>query len=277
MQNTLSPAPLYPQLPLVAFVGGGNIATALIGGLVGCGICGTRTIVIEPSETQRLNLIERYQVNAIGTPGEELRDAGIVVWAVKPQVFASAARSCRPWLSDALHLSVMAGIRAQEVSERTGSLRVARAIPNTAAAVGKGMSGLHAASDMDSGDRLLAETVMAATGRTLWVDRESDLDAVTAISGSGPAYFLYFVEAMLQAARELGLSPTQGRLLAHATLEGTANLLGNSGRAPDELRKQVTSPGGTTQAAMEVLEASDVKGSLIRAIKAAHARSIQMT
>ena len=127
MQNTLSPAPLYPQLPLVAFVGGGNIATALIGGLVGCGICGTRTIVIEPSETQRLNLIERYQDNAIGTPGEELRDAGIVVWAVKPQVFASAARSCRPWLSDALHLSVMAGIRARPLYAGIDDTRGVRA------------------------------------------------------------------------------------------------------------------------------------------------------
>ena len=173
-----------------------------------------------------------------------------MVWAVKPQLFAAAAAPCAPFVGGALQLSVMAGIRSDAIARATGSARVVRAMPNTPALIGRGIAGLFARDAVSAAERAEVEPLLAPTGQTLWVAREADLDAVTALSGSGPAYVFYFLEAMMQAAAEMGLSPEQGRRLALATFDGATALAAASSEPPEVLRAQVTSKGGTTYAAL---------------------------
>ena len=183
---------------------------------------------------------------------------------------------CAASVRGALQLSVMAGIRSAAIVAATGSPRVVRAMPNTPALIGQGIAGLYATQAVSDDERAAVEQVLAPTGQLVWVAREEDLDAVTAVSGSGPAYVFYVVEAMMQAAVDMGLSPEQGRRLALATVAGAAALAQQSDESPAVLRERVTSKGGTTHAAISSLEADGVKAAFVKALRAAQQRAREL-
>lgn len=262
--------------PIVAFIGGGNMASALIGGLVQSGTAPARIRVVEPSEPQRQALLQRFGVRAQAAADPSLATASTVVWAVKPQLFKAAAEPCSAFVSSALQLSVMAGIRSAAIEVATGTARIVRAMPNTPALIGQGMAGLHAREEVSAHERAQVERLFAPTGRSVWVQEEADLDAVTALSGSGPAYAFYLIEAMVDAAQRMGLSAEQGREMAIQTILGASALAQHSPLSPAELRAQVTSKGGTTHAALTHLEARRVKESVVEALLAAQARAREL-
>ena len=262
--------------PRLAFVGGGNMASAILGGLVAAGHPRERVVVVEPHAPQADVVREKFGVRVEAAGGEALAGAEIVVWAVKPQVFAEAAAPCRPFVGGALQLSVMAGIRSDAIARATGAERVVRAMPNTPALIGEGIAGLYARPAVTPADRAAIEAVLAPTGESLWVAQESDLDAVTALSGSGPAYVFFFIEAMIQAAADMGLPPEQGRRLAQATFKGATALARASDESPETLRARVTSKGGTTHAAITAMEAAGVKEAIVQALRAAQARAREL-
>jgi len=262
--------------PVIAFVGGGNMAGALIGGLLRRGQPASTIRVVEPAPARLDRLAADFGVAAQPAADARLREAAIVVWAVKPQAFADAAPPCAPFVAGALQLSVMAGVRSDALARASGSERVVRAMPNTPALIGQGIAGLYARPAVDAGERATVERLLAPTGATLWVEREADLDAVTALSGSGPAYVFYLIEAMMAAAREMGLDDAQGRALAQATVAGAAALAMQSSESPAALRAQVTSPGGTTHAAISALDAAGVGAAIVAAIRAAERRAREL-
>ena len=260
----------------IAFIGGGNMASAIIGGLVKSGRDARTILVIDPGDAQRDKLHREVGVQALPAADSSLEAASLVVWAVKPQYFQAAALPCVPHVERALHLSVMAGIRSDAIAHAARTQRVVRAMPNTPALIGQGIAGLYARDAVGTDERRRVEQVLAPTGQVLWVDREEDLDAVTALSGSGPAYVYYFVEAMMQAAREMGLSAEQGKRLALATFAGATSLAAASDEPPELLRERVTSKGGTTHAALTALEAGGVKAAFVKALKAARQRAREL-
>ena len=263
-------------LPPIAFIGGGNMALAILGGLRRGGAPASSFIVVEPHAPQRERLQAELGIQALAVADAELARAGLVVWAVKPQMFAQAAAPCAPFVGAALQLSIMAGIRSEAIVAASGSPRVVRAMPNTPALIGRGIAGLYARGAVTEADRARVEAVLAPTGSTLWVAQERDLDAVTALSGSGPAYVFYFIEAMMQAGAEMGLEPAQARRLAQETFAGAAALAAQSDEPPEVLRERVTSKGGTTYAALSSLEASGVKAAFVRALHAARDRAEEL-
>ena len=264
----------------IAFIGGGNMAGALIGGLVRAGRAPTDILVIDPGEAQRAKLQADFGVRTQAAADAALAGAALVVWAVKPQLFAVAAAPCAPHLAGALHLSVMAGIRSETIARACGlalaGARIVRSMPNTPALIGRGIAALVATPAVSAAERVLVERVLAPTGQTLWVEREADLDAVTALSGSGPAYVFYFVEAMVAAAVEMGLSAEQGRRLALATFDGATALAAQSPEPLSVLRERVTSQGGTTHAALQSLQGDGVAAAFVKALKAAQQRAHAM-
>ena len=260
----------------LAFIGGGNMASAIIGGLVRSGRPAASITVVDPGEAQRGKLAQDFGVVTLGAADATLAQAGLVVWAVKPQLFSEAAAPCAAHVAGALQLSVMAGIRSEAIVRATGSERVVRAMPNTPALIGQGISGLFARAAVSALERAEVEAVLAPTGRVLWVDAEVDLDAVTALSGSGPAYVFYVIEAMVEAAAQMGLNPAQGRALALATFAGATALAEASEETPAVLRERVTSKGGTTYAALSVLEQAGVKASFLSALQAAQRRAAEL-
>jgi pyrroline-5-carboxylate reductase len=262
--------------PVLAFVGGGNMASALIGGLLRSGQPAASVAVVEPVAEQRSRLEQAFGVRTLAAADATLAAASLVVWAVKPQVFADAAAPCAGHVAGALHLSVMAGIRCEAIAHATGAARIVRSMPNTPALIGQGIAGLYATPAVTPAERARVETLLAPTGATLWVARESDLDAVTALSGSGPAYVFYFIEAMLQAAQEMGLDAAQGRALALATFAGATELARRADEPVAVLRERVTSKGGTTFAALRSMEADGVKAALVKAIRAAQQRAREL-
>ena len=262
--------------PTIAFVGGGNMASALIGGLLRSGHPAQQVLVVEPFEAQRDKLLQAFGVQAQATADERLASARTVVWAVKPQLFADAATPCAPFVAQALQLSVMAGIRSESLVKACRTEAVVRAMPNTPALIGQGIAGLFARPAVDAAQRQQVEALFAPTGASLWVQREDDLDAVTALSGSGPAYVFYFLEAMMQAAAEMGLTEAQGRLLAQSTFAGAAALAQQSPLSPTALREQVTSKGGTTFAAITSLQNSGVSAAFVKALHAARDRATEL-
>ncbi len=275
------PAAATPDSPIdttstIAFIGGGNMASALIGGLLAQGMTATQIEVVEPSQAARDALQTRFGIAAQAESGPELRAANLVVWAVKPQVFREAALQARPLTGEALHLSVAAGIRSSSIAQWLGSERVVRAMPNTPALIGRGISGLFARQAVDAAQRKRIEQLMAPTGETLWVEQESQLDAVTALSGSGPAYVFYMLEAMTRAGVDMGLSESQSHQLAVATFAGAAELARRSDERPEVLRQRVTSKGGTTHAAIESLHQAGVAGHFVQAINAAEKRAREL-
>ena len=271
------------------------MASALIGGLLRAGQPPTSIQVVEPQALQRDKLQADFGVRTLAAADARLGGASLAVWAVKPQLFAQAAAPCAAALAGSLHLSVMAGIRigsmaralaagASASSGAAGSgaaldpdrVRIVRSMPNTPALIGRGIAGLFATPVVSAAERRLVEQVLAPTGQTLWVDQEADLDAVTALSGSGPAYVFYVVEAMMAAAQQMGLSAEQGKRLALATLDGATALAAQSPEPPEVLRDRVTSKGGTTYAALQSLESSGVKAAFVRALQAAQQRAREL-
>jgi pyrroline-5-carboxylate reductase len=260
----------------IAFIGGGNLATAIIGGLRRNGHPGASIMVVEPGQAQRASLVEQFGVQAAGSATAELSNAAVVVWAVKPQVFKVAATPVALHVRDALHLSVMAGIRTQSIADAMGTQNVVRAMPNTPALIGQGIAGLYARDGVTDDNKATIDAIMSSTGERLWVQHEDDLDAVTALSGSGPAYVFYVIEAMVRAAGDMGLSPEQGRRLALATFQGATALALQSSEDVSTLRERVTSKGGTTYAALSSMQADDVDTHIVKAIRAAQQRAREL-
>jgi pyrroline-5-carboxylate reductase len=260
----------------VAFIGGGNMASALIGGLLQAGMDAQHILVVEPFEAQAQRLREQFGVRVLHAATQVLAQAATVVWAVKPQLFGEAAAPCAPFVGQALQLSVMAGIRSDAVARATGSPRVVRCMPNTPALIGQGMTGLYARPEVNEAEQAFVESLLAPTGTTLWVAREEQLDAVTALSGSGPAYVFYVIEAMAEAGVQLGLDAAQARHMATATVAGAAALARQSSEPVEVLRERVTSKGGTTHAALQVLQARGLKDSFLQAMTAAAVRAREL-
>ena len=260
----------------IAFIGGGNMASALIGGLLRRGLPANCIQVIEPFAEQRARLVQQFGIEVSEAPGAALQRATLVVWAVKPQTFRDAAAQCRPHVQGALHLSVAAGIRSGTLAGWLGTERIVRAMPNTPALIGQGMTALYARPGASEADRRAAERVVQPTGEFLWLAEETRLDAVTALSGSGPAYVFYFIEAMVQAGTEMGLSPEQAHRLAVGTFVGASALAREATEPPEVLRARVTSKGGTTHAALMSMEQGGVKAAFIQAIHAARQRASDM-
>jgi pyrroline-5-carboxylate reductase len=266
---------------MIVFIGGGNMATALIGGMIARGRAATEFHAIDPMPEQRERLCARFPgVAASAAPDAALvARAELVVLAVKPQQMRAAATALAPLLRSPgpVVLTIAAGIRLTDLARWLGGhANLVRAMPNTPALIGEGISGIHAAPGVDAGGRALAQGVLAAVGDVLWVDAEPMLDAVTAISGSGPAYVFYFVEALEAAALEQGFAPKEARTLAYATFSGAVALAQASTESPAVLRAQVTSKGGTTERALSVLDAAGVKASIVAAARAAAARAQEM-
>ena len=263
----------------IAFIGGGNMATALIGGMLARGAAVAEFRVVEPLAEARASLAVRFPGIALHTDctREAVADAALVVLAVKPQQMRLAAEALAPHLAGVpapVVLSIAAGIRLSDlVRWLHGHGGLARAIPNTPALVGKGISGAFAAVSVDAAGRALVSSVLAAAGEQVWVENEAMLDAVTAVSGSGPAYVFYFLEALEAAAHDLGFAPADARRLAYATFAGAMALAQASPEEPAVLRAQVTSKGGTTERALASMEADAVKAKIVTAVKAAALRA----
>ena len=237
--------------PIITFIGGGNMASAIIGGLVRQGHPSAALQVVEPWDEQRAKLAQQFpSMSILPAASAELKPSDLVVWAVKPQTFKDAALAAGPFLGDALHLSVAAGITSESMAGWLQTQRIVRAMPNTPALVGQGMTGLYAHPGASASDRAQVEAVVATTGAHVWLQRESDLDTVTALSGSGPAYVFYFLEAMREAGIHMGLDTATAQKLAIGTFVGASALAAASDEPPEVLRERVTSKGGTTFAAL---------------------------
>jgi len=262
--------------PSIAFIGGGQMASAIIGGLLASGTQAAALVAVEPLDTAREQLLSRFNVHAHPAPGAFLQNCELVVWAVKPQTFGDAAVQTQSYTRNALHLSVAAGIRSDTLAQWLHSERIVRAMPNTPALIGQGISGLFARSAVTPADKDRVNTLMACTGAAIWLDDEAHIDAVTALSGSGPAYVFFFLEAMRDAGVRMGLSPQQAYQLAVATFSGASALAAASQDGPEILRQRVTSKGGTTFAALGVMESSGIKPAFEAAMEAARARAAQM-
>ena len=260
----------------IAFIGGGNMASALISGLLGKGILAAQINVVEPFDEARVKVKSSFGITAMAEPGDALAQATLVVWAVKPQTFKEAALHTRASTINALHLSVAAGITSDSIARWLGTERVVRAMPNTPALIGKGITGLFARPGVSAVDRQSVEHVIATTGEWLWLDDEQLLDGVTALSGSGPAYMFYFMEAMTEAGVQMGLAREQAYKLAVATFIGAGELARASTESPEVLRQRVTSKGGTTHAAITSMEQSNIKNLFMQALHAAQIRARAM-
>ena len=260
-------------VPHIAFIGGGNMASAIIGGLVKQGVAPESLRVVEPFEASRDTLRAQFKVGAIPQADTSLENADLVVWAVKPQNLREAAGQAGPFCKGALHLSVAAGIRSDSLAQWLGTQRIVRAMPNTPALVGLGQTGMFARSGVSDNDKAWVEWLVASTGQFLWVSDEAQLDAVTAVSGSGPAYVFYFIEAMEKAAIEMGMSPDHAKQLAIGTFVGASQLAQSAQEPVSVLRERVTSKGGTTHAAITAMQSAQLSALFQDAIKAAQARA----
>jgi pyrroline-5-carboxylate reductase len=264
------------QHPHIAFIGGGNMASAIIGGLIRQGMAATQFTVVEPFAETAAKLQRDFGIHALSAAGPALAQADLVVWAVKPQVFVEAAAPVSPHTGAALHLSVAAGIRTDSIRRWLGNERVVRSMPNTPALVGQGITGLFPCPATTTQDRELVERVIRTTGQAVWVEVEAHLDAVTALSGSGPAYVFYFLEAMVQAGTGMGLNADQARQLAMATFSGASALAAASDEPLAVLRERVTSKGGTTHAAITAMELAQIKPAFVKAMQAAEQRAREL-
>jgi pyrroline-5-carboxylate reductase len=263
----------------LSFIGGGNMATALLAGLVGKLAAGPDIHVVDPNADALQRLNGKYGVSVAGEINARVAASEVVVLAVKPQQMREVAAALRAQLAESrpLVLSIAAGIRSADLSRWLGGYgAIVRTMPNTPALIGQGITGMVATAGVSEGQKKVADQIMCAVGKTVWLDDESLLDPVTAVSGSGPAYVFFFLEAMQQAAQELGLTAEQGKQLALATFTGAAQLAAQADEPVEVLRQRVTSKGGTTYAAITSMEQSGVKQSIVEAIKAASARGREL-
>jgi pyrroline-5-carboxylate reductase len=261
----------------IAFLGGGNMAGALLGGLLRTGVTtATQVQVVEVNPGRCAQLHKQFGVTTAAEPSAALSAVEVVVLAVKPQQMRAACAALAPHLAAPLILSVAAGVRAADLARWLGTQRIVRAMPNTPALIGCGITGLVALPAVSAAQRDAAARIVQAVGQAVWLDAETQLDAVTALSGSGPAYVFYFIEALLEAGAAMGLNETQTRLLAVETFAGAAALAAASPEPVTTLRAQVTSKGGTTAAALAVLEQAQVKEAIVAAVRAAEQRAREL-
>ena len=263
----------------IAFIGGGNMAAALISGLAGTVCDGADIHVVDPNAAALTRLEQQYGVTSAASIDVDVVIADVLVLAVKPQQMRAVAATLAPLLARGapLIVSIAAGIRGADLARWLGGYgAIVRCMPNTPALIGQGMTGMVAMHGVTAAQKAAADGVLAAVGKTVWLDDESLIDPVTAVSGSGPAYVFYFIEAMQQAAEELGLTSAQGRELALATFTGAAQLAAQSGESVAVLRERVTSKGGTTYAALASMQDAGVKEAIVAAVKAAAARGREL-
>jgi pyrroline-5-carboxylate reductase len=263
----------------LAILGGGNMGRALVGGLLRRGTRPEHIFVGESFDKARDTLAADFGIQATADNAAAVESAAIIVLAVKPQVAESVLTPLQPLFQRTrpLLVSIAAGIRVSALEGWCGSdVPVVRSMPNRPALVGAGATGLFAPEYVAGAHRIAAERVMQAVGEVVWVSTEDELDVVTALSGSGPAYFFLLAELMVQAAIELGLEPTAARRLAIATLHGAGQLVSASDGDLARLRAEVTSKGGTTEAAVRSLDSADFRGIVARALDAATRRSREL-
>jgi len=261
----------------ITFIGGGNMASAIIGGLVRKRWPRRAIQVVEVAAAARERLQRELKVATHAALDARAARSDCIVLAIKPQQMREAARALKPLLASQLVITIAAGIRVRDLSRWLGGYqRIVRVMPNTPALALAGVSGLFAARTVTAAERAAAERVLGAVGTTLWLEREDDLDAVTAVSGSGPAYVFYFIEALERAACELGLRADAAHKLALETFAGAVKLAAQATEPPETLRGRVTSKGGTTERALASMEADRVKEAIVRAVKAAAGRSREL-
>lgn len=262
----------------IAFIGGGNMATALAAGLAGHACPAGNLHVIDHSEAARAAWQGRG-ASAAGEPDAELRRCNVWIFAVKPQNMREVVLACRPWLgSDTLVISVAAGLSADTLAGWLGESgrpwdRLVRCMPNTPALIGAGVTALMALGGVDAQGRELAQSLLASVGQTVWVDSDDQLDAVTALSGSGPAYVFLFLESLVSGGQALGLDAETALSLALGTLSGATKLAASSDDTLEVLRQKVTSKGGTTAAALGVFEQNGLRATVAQAMQAAYQRA----
>jgi pyrroline-5-carboxylate reductase len=263
----------------LAFIGGGNMAAALIGGLTKRGLPSERIVVADPSHEQLKRLVQDYGIKSAADNASAVAGAEVVILAVKPQQMRAVALALSPHLAAGrpLLMSVAAGIPHAALARWFGPhIAVVRTMPNRPALNGFGATGLYAPSGVGAAHRALAESIMAAVSATVWVEHESQMDTVTALSGSGPAYFFLFMEALEAAAHERGLPNDIAHKLTLETAFGAAQMARQSNESLALLREQVTSQGGTTAAALAVLDAAGLRAIVAHAVAAADRRSAEL-
>ena len=261
----------------IAFLGGGNMANALIGGLIARGFERSALSVIEVSDAAREKLAAQHKVRVSTSPDAATHQADTLLLAVKPQDMKAALASLAADVSGKLVISIAAGLRLADLSRWLGGHdRMVRCMPNTPALIGEGVAALYALPAVSAEERKRAETILGAVGEFVWLDREALLDAVTAVSGSGPAYVFWFIEQLAASGEKLGLAPGVARQLALRTVLGAARLAAQSGEAPGTLRERVTSKGGTTEAALKVFEQEQLAARFYRALEAASRRGAEL-
>ncbi len=264
----------------IGFIGGGNMASSLISGLIASGHSPQHLWVSDINPDALKALAENLNVNTSTSNDTVINEVDVIVLAVKPQILSNVAKSAAALIQQkkSLVVSIAAGISQQSLSQWLGAdTAIVRCMPNTPALVLTGATALHANARVTVEQRNLAENIMRSVGIALWVKDESELDAVTAVSGSGPAYYFLLMEAMEKAALELGLSEATARLLVQQTALGAAKIALESSESPEQLRKRVTSPGGTTQRAIETFEQGGFTELVSKALHAARDRSIEMS
>lgn len=260
----------------IGFIGAGNMARSLIGGLITSGVKTENLFATDPSEETRSAFENDFLIHTFADNQQLVDQCDVVVFAVKPQVLKTVATEIQA-KDSALYLSIAAGIPSESINNWLGSNKaIVRSMPNTPSLVLSGATGLYANSQVSEGQKDIAESILRAVGLTVWVDDEAQLDAVTALSGSGPAYFFMVMEAMEKAGEELGLPAETARLLAIQTGFGATKLALEMDDAPEELRNKVTSPGGTTEQAIKTFEQQDLVGIFSKAMKAAHDRAEEL-
>ncbi|MHA3060901.1 MULTISPECIES: pyrroline-5-carboxylate reductase [unclassified Acinetobacter] len=259
----------------ISFIGGGNMAQALIGGLISRGLPENQIQVADPVEQIRLILQEK-NIAVFTDNAKAIENADVVVLAVKPQVLADVLKPLKGLFEGKLIISIVAGVTIEIIAALTGTQRIVRVMPNTPALVQTGAHGMYADASVSQEDRNLTGKILAATGLGLWVNTEAQIDAVTAVSGSGPAYFFYLMESMIRAGKNMGLDEKVAAALTLQTALGAAQMAISSDKTPAELRKNVTSPNGTTQAALEVFDRAQVSQSIQTALAAAQKRSQEL-
>ena len=260
----------------IAFLGAGNIAQAIMGGMLANGMENNQLWAFDPSPTCMKWVLDQG-INAAASNDEAIANANVIMLCVKPNVLLDALTKINVDTSGKLFVSVAAGITTEMIASRLSeSTQIVRCMPNTPALIQAGMTALFATETVSDQQRDITEKVMNAVGHVVWVEREDELDAVTAVSGSGPAYFFLMMESMIAAAEDIGLSNALSRKLVIQTAMGAAKLAEQSTDDPTVLREKVTSPGGTTEAAIEYYLNQNFKNIIAGAISAAHLRSIEM-
>ena len=261
----------------ITFIGGGNMAAAMITGMLARGMAAADLRAVDVQEETRERLTKDFGIATHAAADLPARQSDVLILAVKPQQMAEVAKGLRPLIQKQLVLTIAAGIRTADLCRWLGGYRnIVRAMPNTPALVGAGIAGLYALPEVSEAGRQTAQSLLDAVGSTVWLDSEDHLDAVTALSGSGPAYVFYFLEAMQEAGRAMGLPDAASRALSLQTLAGASRLAAESPEPPATLRARVTSSGGTTERALKEMEAGHVKQHLVAAICAAQARSREL-